>query len=117
MAAKGATGSTVRKAPPNELRGIVQQIVEHCRPRRVILFGSWARGTAGPDSDADLLVVTDRPAGLDASLRIRRAIHSRLPLDLIVLGAGELRERIDSGDYFLQDAVGQGRVLYERPRR
>ncbi len=26
-------------------------------PRRVILFGSAARGLAGPDSDIDLLVV------------------------------------------------------------
>ena len=32
------------------------------RLRRVILFGSWARGDAHPDSDIDLLVVLDRVA-------------------------------------------------------
>jgi len=34
-------------------------VVAYFRPRRVILFGSRARGEAGPDSDVDLLVVVD----------------------------------------------------------
>jgi len=32
------------------------QILRHVQPERVVLFGSWARGEAGPDSDLDLLV-------------------------------------------------------------
>ena len=36
---------------------MVRRIVKRFHPDRVILFGSHARGTAGPDSDVDLLVI------------------------------------------------------------
>jgi predicted nucleotidyltransferase len=38
---------------------LLDPVVAYFRPRRVILFGSVARGEAGPDSDIDLLVVVD----------------------------------------------------------
>jgi hypothetical protein len=41
--------------PPERL----DPVVAYFRPRRVILFGSAARGDAGPGSDIDLLVVVD----------------------------------------------------------
>jgi predicted nucleotidyltransferase len=40
------------------------------RVRAILLFGSRARGDAGPDSDIDLLVVMDTP-----DLETRRAIR------------------------------------------
>ncbi|PYO54511.1 MAG: hypothetical protein DMD83_22120, partial [Candidatus Rokuibacteriota bacterium] len=36
---------------------IVRRLVEAYRPDRIYLFGSRARGTAGAESDYDLLVV------------------------------------------------------------
>ena len=39
------------------LRDIVDRLVEAYDPERVYLFGSHARGEAGPDSDYDLLVI------------------------------------------------------------
>ena len=39
------------------IRKMVNRILEHFDPDRIILFGSHARGEAGPDSDVDLLVV------------------------------------------------------------
>lgn len=35
---------------------MVRRIVSLCDPERIILFGSYARGTAGPYSDVDFLV-------------------------------------------------------------
>ena len=50
-------GATMREGVvPAEL---LNPVVAYFRPRRVILFGSRARGEAGPDSDIDLLVVVD----------------------------------------------------------
>lgn len=48
--------------PPTVLRDvvleeIVRRLVEAYQPERIYLFGSKARGDAGPDSDYDLLVV------------------------------------------------------------
>jgi uncharacterized protein len=39
------------------LAEIVRRLVEAYQPQRIYLFGSVARGKAGPDSDYDLLVV------------------------------------------------------------
>jgi predicted nucleotidyltransferase len=36
---------------------VVRRLVEHCKPERIYLFGSSARGEARPDSDLDFLVV------------------------------------------------------------
>lgn len=44
-----------RKVPADLLRSVV----EHFNPRRVILFGSRARGGVRKDSDHDLLVIVD----------------------------------------------------------
>lgn len=40
-----------------KLAAIVRRLVEAYHPERIYLFGSVARGEAGPDSDYDLLVV------------------------------------------------------------
>ena len=39
------------------LAEVVRRLVEAYRPKRIYLFGSQARGDAGPDSDYDLMVV------------------------------------------------------------
>ena len=44
-------------AQPECLPEAVQRIARQFDPLRIILFGSWARGDARPDSDIDLLVV------------------------------------------------------------
>ena len=104
-----------RSVSLREIQAVADQIVARFHPQRVILFGSHARGDAGPDSDVDLLVVTDRPAGRDESLRMRLAINYPFALDLIVCDAARLRRRMSQGDFFLIEAVEQGKVLYDRP--
>ena len=47
----------VSRITPSEIKEMVNRIVDQFQPEKIILFGSYARGTAGPDSDADLLVV------------------------------------------------------------
>jgi predicted nucleotidyltransferase len=57
---------------------LLDPVVAYFRPRRVILFGSAARGDTGPDSDIDLLVVVDddTPA---AKVTIKAGRESRRP--------------------------------------
>jgi predicted nucleotidyltransferase len=51
--------------------------------RGVALVGSWARGAARPDSDVDLVVLTDRPGpyvtgeGWTAELGVTRVVRTR----------------------------------------
>ena len=39
------------------IKALLDRIREGCHPRAIWLFGSRAKGSAGPDSDWDLLVV------------------------------------------------------------
>jgi predicted nucleotidyltransferase len=41
---------------------IVQRLIAAYRPERIYLFGSHARGEAGPDSDLDFLVIVSDDA-------------------------------------------------------
>lgn len=43
---------------PKLLEQMTEAIVQAVAPEQIVLFGSQARGTAGPHSDVDLLVVT-----------------------------------------------------------
>src|SRR5947209_19969811 len=65
---------------------MVERIVQKFRPEQVILFGSHARGEAGPDSDVDLLVVMDfEGTAFDMALEVRQALHHILvPKDVLV---------------------------------
>lgn len=118
--AAGKTTTSLTDRPPVTMRAIRRlalQIAERVSARKIVLFGSYALGEASPDSDVDLLVITDRPPGPDESLRIRRSVDYQFPLDLIVYDAKRVQRRIAAGDYFLQDAIEGGKVLYERPGR
>ena len=67
-------------------------------PAEVILFGSVARGDDGPDSDIDLLVVFEHiePAeNRPMMARIRSAIETFAPVDVIVTDPTEMAERHD----------------------
>ena len=65
-----------------------EKLVEICRAhgtRRVSIFGSFAKGEAGPQSDVDVLVEFERPTGLLAVVRLERELSEALgrPVDLL----------------------------------
>src|SRR6058998_2717215 len=68
------------------LQRMVRRIVERFDPESIILFGSHARGTAGPESDMDLLVVMPITGSRsEKQLEIRMALHEfRVPKDVVV---------------------------------
>ena len=47
------------------LQEMVRRLVEAYQPERIYLFGSKARGTPGPDSDYDLMVIVPDDAPLE----------------------------------------------------
>jgi predicted nucleotidyltransferase len=76
---------------------LVKRIVARFQPQQVILFGSHARGEAGPDSDVDLRVVMDfGGSAFDKDLEIRMALHDFvIPKDIIVTSPEDFAWRKD----------------------
>jgi uncharacterized protein len=101
---------------PDYIAAMTARIVEEFAPVRVIVFGSHARGEAGPESDVDLVVVL--PAVDDtreAAVRIRRALaHFPVSKDVIVTTPEEIARRGDLVGTILRPALREGRVVYER---
>ena len=59
----------------NEIEQFGQRIGREFGAERVILFGSYARGNANPDSDVDILVIGSfEGRGVDKSVEIRMQI-------------------------------------------
>ena len=98
------------------LREIVQCIVRTFAPEKIILFGSYASGSARPGSDIDLLIIMEsdeRPA--ERSLKVAQACRPRfVGMDILVRTPAELARRLEIGDSFFKEIVQQGKVLYER---
>jgi predicted nucleotidyltransferase len=91
-------------------------IVERFGPDKIILFGSHARGDAGPDSDVDLLVVMPVSGRRrDLRVRIRCAVTDLgLPKDIVVVTPEEFEAYRDRVGTIVWPAVREGEVLYER---
>jgi uncharacterized protein len=101
-----------------EIQAVGERIGREFHPQRVILFGSHAQGTAREDSDVDLLVIMPfRGRSFAKSIEVLAKVQPRFPVDLLVRTPQEVRRRIAMGDYFIQDIVETGKVLYETDRR
>lgn len=92
---------------------VVGQIVERFRPRKVILFGSYAYGEPDVGSDADLLVVVETDDPLDTAGRISAGVDHPVPLDILVYTPSAFEQYLAEGSVFVTRVVEDGRVLYE----
>lgn len=95
---------------------MVQRLVERFDPDQIILFGSHARGTAGPDSDVDLLVVMPVQGSKRArQIEMRLALHDIVvPKDIILATPEEIAHQRNIVGTLIQPALREGKVLYVR---
>lgn len=96
------------------IQNFANEIARRYSPEKIILFGSYARGTANEDSDVDLLVVMDfEGRDRDLSFDIRRHIRFSHALDLVIRKSADLQWRLQQKDWFLHDICKEGIVLYK----
>jgi len=106
----------MKRQTEKAIKEMVRRIVAQFQPEKIILFGSYARGTAGPDSDVDLLVVMPVIGSKrNARLKIRTALHDiLLAKDVIVSDPAEFEWRKDVVGTIEWPATHEGRVLYAK---
>jgi uncharacterized protein len=107
--------------PASELPPLVQRTLQRLiaafAPERVILFGSYAKGTVRSRSDVDLLVV----ANLDGNpefhqRRARQLAGDCFPrVDVVLVSPVEVAEAGTAKSPFLQSILGTGIEIYVRP--
>jgi predicted nucleotidyltransferase len=89
-------------------------IVEKANPKRIILFGSRARGEAHQDSDLDLLIILpDGASSSEAKKTIGRALMSPFAsFDLIVYTESEYEKKRREGWSIFDEIDRDGSVIY-----
>jgi uncharacterized protein len=102
------------------LQEATRRLAEKFRPERIILFGSYARGTADDHSDVDFMVITDAAkrrnrhrmmSEMDGALR-----GLRIAKDIIVLTSAEFEEEKEIPGTTARYVSKEGKVLYDRER-
>lgn len=88
-------------------------LVQAARPKRIILFGSQARGDAAEDSDFDVMVVEERPANRFAEMvRLNRLLRSLdIAVDLLVVSEEKFQYWRDTPGNVYYEAASDGKVL------
>ncbi len=97
-----------------EIDALVARVVAHVRPEKVIVFGSYAKGTASARSDLDLCVVVDTllpPSRRADTLRPLLAGYL-VPVDIHVHTPEEMEEYGKEQHSFLHSVLKSGNVVY-----
>jgi predicted nucleotidyltransferase len=94
---------------------MVQRLVDAYHPHKIYLFGSVARGDAGPDSDYDIMIVVpdEAPAHLrncDLAYRVVRVFKTAA--DVLVWTRGEFDKRLHLRASLPSTIVREGKLLY-----
>ena len=101
----------------NTIASVTRTIVERFHPRRVVLFGSHARGDADQDSDLDLFIEMEtsrRPPERAIEIASVFGLHP-WPMDIIVYTPEEVRRLRAMHETLLEEIEKEGKVLYEQP--
>lgn len=97
---------------------IVERLVREFDPAMIVLLGSVAEGSDGPDSDVDLLVVLDETSRsdlYDLLVQMHRSTRDyAAPTDFTVTSVAKLERRRDQPGTIEYESVHNGRVVYDR---
>lgn len=99
-----------------KINALINKIVKEFNPIKIILFGSYARGTATPDSDVDLLVVMPiEGSKREKRIEIRTALCGMgIAKDIFVAKPEDLGIYKDLMGTVIYSALKEGKLIYER---
>ena len=95
-----------------KIKKVAEEIGKMFEPEKIILFGSYAWGKPGSDSDVDLFIVKETQNTRETARKISRLIFPRpFPMDIIVYRPEQLIEA-EGKDFFIRDILQKGMILY-----
>jgi predicted nucleotidyltransferase len=106
---------------PAEVPVLVQRTVERLirsfSPERIMLFGSYAKGTRHNGSDVDLLVIADVTGSTAIHQRRARQLAADCfpRVDIVFATPAEVAGAADAKSPFLLSILGSGITIYARP--
>lgn len=100
----------------HDIQEIVESITYFYHPEKIILFGSYAKGTATVRSDIDLLVIkdTDEPFRIRGRLLKQVFFQSIIPIDLLIYTNEEIGEFKNHPYSFISSVLNTGIEVYSK---
>ena len=101
---------------PQIVWSTVEAIVRAYEPQRIIVFGSFVRGDTHEGSDLDLIVVKETDERFFGRIGRVRDACADVPVDVqpLVYTPAELEDMLAQGNSFLETALSEGVVAYEK---
>ncbi|MBI2865053.1 MAG: nucleotidyltransferase domain-containing protein [Chloroflexi bacterium] len=111
-------GARVRDRARQTVNHVVDCIVHHYDPDKIIVFGSYARGDLHEGSDLDLLIVKDTPERFtDRIGAVLRCCDFDVTVEPLVYTPAELSNMVELGNDFILTALQEGQVVYEKQQQ
>ena len=102
---------------PPLVERVLQRVIRALAPERVVLFGSYAKGTENACSDVDLLIITNMPGGTNHYQRLARQLAADCfpRVDIVMASSSEVASADGASAPFLASILAGGITLYTRP--
>ncbi|MFP4035942.1 MAG: nucleotidyltransferase domain-containing protein [Desulfobacteraceae bacterium] len=103
---------------PNRIRRIVEHL-SASNPRRIYLFGSWARKEADGSSDVALVVIMDSEIPfVERCVALGRLLPAGVGgVDMPAYTPAEFDKMLCDGNPFAEMIIEEGKVIYERGQK
>jgi len=97
------------------VKRFINLIIKKFNLKKIIIFGSFARGDYHKGSDLDLIIVGEfKERFIDRIGKILELNNSDLEIDVMVYTEEELQKMIQERRPFIQQALEEGIVVYEK---
>ncbi len=106
----------LKREMEEKTKELTEKIVKEYSPEKIILFGSLAWGKPHKWSDIDLFIIKkSKKRRIDRYRELRiKLFPAGIPLDLLIYTPEEVKKRIDMEDFFINDIITKGKVLYAK---
>lgn len=95
-----------------KVSAIVNQLKAY-NPEKVILFGSYAHGNPGKDSDIDLVLIKKTGDPFNQRLKkVHLLLKTKTPVDVFVFTPDEFARGIKTNP-FIKEVAEYGKIVYE----
>jgi predicted nucleotidyltransferase len=96
-------------------RRVINRIIRRYRPKKIIVFGSFARGDVHQGSDLDLVIIKNtKEKFLRRMDRVLDLCDGEIAVEPLIYTEAEFEKMLKEGNDFLETIVSEGKVVYER---
>jgi predicted nucleotidyltransferase len=94
---------------------IINRIIRNYRPKKIIVFGSFAREDVHQGSDLDLVIIKNtNEKFLRRMDTILDLCDGEIAVEPLIYTEAEFQKMLEEGNDFLETVTKEGKVVYEK---